>query len=366
MASGGQYRAMFSRILFVVVAAALFAGLPQTARAQMGDLFTGFSFSPDLPVFSPPAAPSAPDGAAERGDRQQPADPFVTPELPSADSLWLPLPYAAPRGGAGPAMPEAQVVLQARLAKDAGPLEEGVLWRVFAAEPDQDGNLPLVATAEGGTASLLLDPGSYFVHAGFGRAGATKRLTVGNVPVTEVLVLDAGALRLGAVVGDDQPLAADKVKFEVSQQEGGGTRTIILSDAEPGVALRLDAGTYHVVSRYGTLNAVIRADIEVRPGKLTDATLRHKAAEATLKLVAEPGGEALANTAWAVLTRGGDTIHETVGAFPRMVLAEGGYTAVARHKGRVYARDFEIVNGLDRDIEVTLTDEAEPNRRARR
>ncbi|HEX2257710.1 MAG TPA: hypothetical protein VHG92_13625, partial [Afifellaceae bacterium] len=336
------------------------AGQPRSVNAQASDLFSGFSFSPDLPVFHPP--PDAGFGGSGKGDRQPPNEPLVPPGLPSADPLWLPLPYA-PHGGSGqPSVPEAQVVLEAKLTPDAAPLAEGVFWRVFASEPDRSGDLRLVATAEGGTTSLLLDPGAYFVHASYGRAGATKRLSVGQGTVSETLVLEAGALRLGAVVGEDQSISPGQLTFEVLQKETNGSRTVILPDARPGVALRLNAGTYHVVSRYGTLNAVIRADIEVRPGKLTDATVRHKAAEATLKLVTEPGGEALANTSWAVLTRGGDTIHESVGAFPRIVLAEGSYTAVARHKGRIYARDFDIVPGLNRDIEVGLTDElpAEP------
>ena len=350
---------MLSRISFVVMAAVLLTGQPQSAFAQASDLFSGFSFSPDLPVFhAPPDAGFG--GSADRGDRAPAGEPGVFPELPTADPLWRPLPYAAPGGGSGAAgVPEAQVVLEARLTQETAPLKEGVFWRIFAAEPDGDDALPLVATAEGGTTSLLLDPGTYFVHASYGRAGATKRLSVGRGALTETLVLEAGALRLGAVAREDQALPAGKVTFEVLQREANGARTTILPDAKPGVALRLNAGTYHVVSRYGTLNAIVRADIEVRAGKLTDATIRHKAAEATLKLVAEPGGEALANTSWAVLTRGGDTIHESVGAFPRIVLAEGGYTAVARHKGRIYARDFEIEAGLDRDIEVGLSDEVE-------
>ena len=47
-------------------------------------------------------------------------------------------------------------------------------------QPGQDGKLPLVASAQGGTSVFQLEPGSYLVHASFGRAGATKRITVGT------------------------------------------------------------------------------------------------------------------------------------------------------------------------------------------
>ena len=116
--------------------------------------------------------------------------------------------------------------------------------------------------------------------------------------------------------------------------------------------LRLPEGRYFVESTYGDLNAMVSAEIEVHAGKLTDATFHHRAAGMTLKLVGQPGGEAMANTSWSVLTPGGDVIRESIGAFPSMVLAEGNYTVVARHDGRVYQRDFEVKAGLDQDVEV--------------
>ena len=42
---------------------------------------------------------------------------------------------------------------------------------------------------------------------------------------------------------------------------------------KPNTVVRLNAGTYHVVSTYGAVNAVIRADIRVEAGKLTEATV---------------------------------------------------------------------------------------------
>ena len=41
------------------------------------------------------------------------------------------------------------------------------------------------------------------------------------------------------------------------------------------------------------------------PGKLTEAAVYQKAARLTLKLVSEHGGEAIANTAWSVVTPSG-------------------------------------------------------------
>ncbi len=107
-----------------------------------------------------------------------------------------------------------------------------------------------------------------------------------------------------------------------------------------------------MVSTYGESNAIQRADLRVENGKVTEATLNHRAATVTLKLVAAPGAEAFAGTAFSVLTPGGDTIREAIGAFPQVTLAEGDYVLIARHDGQVYTREFKVESGLDRDIEV--------------
>ena len=50
--------------------------------------------------------------------------------------------------------------------------------------------------------------------------------------------------------------------------------------------------------------------------------------------------------------RGGDVIKESIGAFPRVILAEGEYRAIARNEGKVFEREFKVVTGVDGDVEV--------------
>ena len=103
----------------------------------------------------------------------------------------------------------------------------------------------------------------------------------------------------------------------------------------------LPEGTYYIISNYGDANSVVRSDIRVQAGKLTDVTVTHRAAVITLKLVSDRGGEALANTAWSVITPGGDVIKESIGAFPRVVLSEGEYRAIAKNEGKVFERPLQ-------------------------
>jgi hypothetical protein len=119
-----------------------------------------------------------------------------------------------------------------------------------------------------------------------------------------------------------------------------------------GTVVLVPEGTYYVQSKYGEGNSVVRSDIRVTSGKLTDITVTHRAAQIMFKLVSKRGGEALANTDWAVLSPAGDTITETKGAFPRVILAEGEYKVIARNDNKVYQQDLTVIPGVDGEIEV--------------
>ena len=43
---------------------------------------------------------------------------------------------------------------------------------------------------------------------------------------------------------------------------------------------------------------------------------------------------------------------KSIGAFPRVILAEGEYRAIARNEGKVFEREFKVVTGVDGDVEV--------------
>jgi len=272
--------------------------------------------------------------------------PFVAPEAPAA---------AAPTDAMAR---NGRLTLAAKLTSEGKDVSRGMIWRVFDPVPGPNGKLSLVASAKGGTQAFDLAPGQYLVHASFGRAGATKRITVGDDAKRETFVLDAGGLQLDAVLVGGARIPPEKLRFSI--YEAGDTaeedRALILPDVSPNTVIRLNSGTYHVVSTYGAVNAVIRSDIRVEAGKLTQATVEHRAAEITFKLVREAGGEAIADTAWSVLAESGDPVRETVGAFASMVLAEGKYTVVAKNRDRIYQRDLTVVPGRNQDVEVLATD----------
>ena len=212
----------------------------------------------------------------------------------------------------------------------------------------------LVKEDKGAAPTIPLPPGNYVISVAFGLANATKAVQLRGEPVREVFEIPAGGLRIEGSVGDVK-IPPGQISFELyrgSQFEPGDKRPIAHAVMTGDVVL-MPEGTYHIVSNYGDANSVVRSDIRVQVGKLTDATVNHRAAIITLKLVTERGGEARANTQWSVLTPGGDVIKESVvGAFPRVILAEGEYRTIARNEGKTYQGDFRVVNGVDREVEV--------------
>jgi hypothetical protein len=312
-----------------------------------------------IAVFLTPAiAQEGPIPPADIPDGAAPAEPLsLAPLLPEqTDPAALlksgksdPAP-ARPTEG----RPRPGLTLEAKLIADGPTIPKGVVWRVFAKMPGPDGKLPLVREAEGGTVSLPLQAGDYIVHVAYGRAGAMKEVSVGGGEEHDTLVLNAGGLRLDALIGKDQSPVPNLVKFDIygSEDTNGDERTAIVPGLRDDEIVRLNAGTYHIVSRYGDANAIARADVRVEAGKLTEMRMFHQAARVTLKLVSESGGEALANTSWTVMTPAGETVFDSAGAFPDVVLAIGDYTAVAKHDNQIHERNFKVETGLNREIEV--------------
>lgn len=239
----------------------------------------------------------------------------------------------------------------ATLAGQSGLVRSGLIWRVYRDVGDEP---QLMQTVEQPAPTFSLEPGVYVIHVTFGLASATKRIVMGPTAISESVVINAGALVLGGVIGDT-PIPPEKLKFNVFVPIGNDPEArVVVSDVSGGKLIRLPEGTYRVVSTYGDSNAITNADLKVESGRVTEATLRHRAATVTLKLVIAAGTEALANTSFSVLTPGGDTIREAIGAFPSMTLAEGDYVVIARNGGKVYTQEFNVKSGFDRDIEVIV------------
>lgn len=247
-----------------------------------------------------------------------------------------------------------RLTLEARLTSESPAITRGIEWRIFGSNTGADGKLPLFASAFGGTKIFSVSPGTYLIHAAYGHAGAVKKVVVANEAAQAVFDLAAGGLKLDAIAAVDTPIPQKYLSFDVFEVDADefGQRKLIAQNIKPEEIVPFPVGTYHVVSTFGDLNAEIRADLRVRPGKVTEASLEHRAALLTFRLVRSSGSDAIANTAWSILTDSGDVIKESSSAVPVMVLAEGAYSAIARNNDTIYSSNFEVKSGVFRDIEV--------------
>jgi len=318
------------------------------ARAQ---LFS--DHPPPVPPASVPDPGAAVSLAPPSGPGAGPPQPAaeVTSSLPPV--LTQPSIAAVPPTPPGGAPGQAVLALSARYGKDMPPVNGGLVWRIFADRPDDTGTFKMIREDRNATPNLVLPPGNYVVHVALGLVSAVRVVTLKAETDRESFVLPAGGLRIVGRVGTST-IPPNQISFAIykGSQFEGGDRAPIVPNAPAGDVVLLPEGTYYIISNYGDANSVVRSDIRVQASKLTDVVVTHRAAVITLKLVSDRGGEALANTAWSVITPGGDVIKESIGAFPKVVLSEGEYRAIAKNEGKVYERPFNVVNGVDGEVEV--------------
>jgi hypothetical protein len=247
-----------------------------------------------------------------------------------------------------------RILLEAKLSSDGPIIRDGLEWRIFPFNPQNSENIEELAYATGGSKAFNIQPGDYIVHAAYGHVGVVKKISVGNEAIREEINLNAGGLKLLATATGNVRIPKRMLKFNVYEQDilEDGSRKLIARNIKAGDVTTLPVGTYHIVSTFGKLNATVRADLRVQPGKLTEANLEHRAAMITFRLVRSLGGDAVADTAWSILTDGGEVIKESNSTFPSMVLSEGSYTAIAKHDDKIYSEDFQVRSGFNKDVEV--------------
>jgi hypothetical protein len=250
------------------------------------------------------------------------------------------------------------IVFVAFLTDDGQRIEQGLIWRVFPDQAAQGGAKPKpVATWREASPSAKLPAGNYIVNAAFGRAHLTRSIKVeAGTATQERFVLNAGGLRVNALTSGGETAPERSVSYDILSGDTDqlGNRTTIMSNARPGVIVRLNAGIYHIVSTYGDANAIVRADVTVEAGKLTEASVSHQGARITFKLVTRAGGEAQADTQWSIHNAQGEVVKESVGALPTHILGPGSYTVSAKHGGRSFRRSFSVAADEATQIEVVM------------
>ena len=199
--------------------------------------------------------------------------------------LWLVLVLATVTFGSvarsEDARPTSTITLSTVLEGDTAVIKSGLTWRIFTDPTDRTPSL-LVFESDAAEPVIQLPPGPYIIHVAYGLSGTTKRIVVGQSPLTETISLNAGGLQLTAMIGET-PVPDEAVIFNVYVAVGSDPEGRLISgNLRANTILRLPAGTYRIVSQYGDTNAIMCTDLTIESGKLTTASVKHRAAMVTL------------------------------------------------------------------------------------
>ena len=307
------------------------------------------------PGETPPSAPPV------RKVQSVAIAPPPAPQLAEAPPILAPTPKPAAQSVAAQVQLPVPVTFKALVTEQGPKLVSGLTWRVFAATASPDGGgYQLLSTHREAVPTAALLPGEYLVNAAYGLSNLTKKIKVeSGRSLEETFVLNTGGLKLTAALANGEVAPEGTVKFDIlsDEEDQRGNRQTILHNAKAGLIIRLNAGAYRIESLYGDANAIVRADVTVEPGKVTEATIKQTGSKTTFKLVQALGGEALADTKWTILTSAGDVVKENAGALPTHILSPGSYAVVADHGGLSYTRKFSVEAADDaKQVEVVVGD----------
>ncbi len=245
--------------------------------------------------------------------------------------------------------------LSAKLDEHGRLLQEGVSWYIYQAKTDRQGKYRLVTKHDKASPGVLLPAGNYLVTATYGQAYLTQKIEIRpHQKKQQTFVINAGGLSVTSSFPSPLKVRRSRVRLQVysGDTDQFGNRSLILKNLPADKAIILNAGIYHIVSRYGDVNAIVKGDVTVESGKITKATLSHTATHATFKLVKQAGGEALPDTQWKLLSPIGEIIRTTVGAIPSFILKSGEYAIRASRDGTTFEKKFTLKPGQSSQIEV--------------
>ncbi len=285
---------------------------------------------------------AAPSGEKPASPEKKPEAGAVISESQPETSTMLPgmPPALAPNVG--------QVNVAARVIKGAAPMEGGVSWAVYSS--DNGAAERRVAMSNAGRAEFKLPAGNYIIKASLGLARAQAPVVVrGGQKTSRDIVFNAGGLKLSSVVSGGKEGKSTKISYTIRDAKG----RVLARNIGANRIIHLNAGSYGITSHYGTTNSIVKAELEVLPGKLTEATLSHNAGRVTFKLTEKRGGAPFSGVEWKITRSDGEIIVTSKTATPAYILASGTYKAIAKHKGKVYRSSFIVRPGEDKTKEVT-------------
>jgi Ca-activated chloride channel family protein len=246
--------------------------------------------------------------------------------------------------------------LRARITAATDPIARPIAWTVHRVDDSAEDKWPLVGERSAAEVAFDLAPGQYVVRAGYGAIKAAKVVVIQPRQQVDVtFILNAGGLRVVpalAFLDPPEGLNAKHWVFEAAADDRGNRRLFAEAD-RPGEVIRLNAGTYHLISRFGSANAVVEADVTVKPGMLTEVEINHKAGIVHLGFARHDTDGPPESVQWQVNDSNGAVIMRANGARISQILAPGDYIAEVDYGGRKFEARFEIDIGETKEVNIT-------------
>ncbi len=249
--------------------------------------------------------------------------------------------------------------LVAKLASGSPPLEANIKWEIYNFKKSSDGNRSQILTSEVAQPTLPLSPGKYIVRAVFGISSTAKVITISPAQITDAtFILNTGGIRVKPLLIAGEPPAG-----KLSQQwiylnpPTGSTSSpqLIATANDPSEIHQLSAGTYELISKFGTANAVVKTNVTISPGLLTEVEVSHKAGIVQFKLFKKwRGGEELTGASWKLFDDEGNEVASDFAAGSGEIIAPGRYKVTALYNDNTYTKMFNIKPGRKKLIQIVV------------
>ena len=127
-----------------------------------------------------------------------------------------------PTTGKGKTSPDelSSYAFSATLSEQGKPISNGLIWRVYRVKKARAAKPLLIETARTSKPVFKLNPGRYLVTVTYGKAHTIRfHMARTGEQKSNVIVPNAGGLRLGSVLANGVPVNKDDVRFDIFSDE---------------------------------------------------------------------------------------------------------------------------------------------------
>ncbi len=247
--------------------------------------------------------------------------------------------------------------LIARLASNTPPLTTNIRWEIYNFTKSSDGNRAQIVTSDVAQPVLPLAPGKYIVRAVFGVSSTAKVIKISPAQITDVtFILNTGGIRVKPLLIAGEPPAGKLPRqwIYLATTPQTSTRPLLVATADdPDEIHQLTAGTYELISKFGTANAIVKTNVTVSPGLLTEVEVSHKAGIVRFKLFKKwRGGEEIKDVLWKLYDDEGNEVASNLAASSGEIIAPGRYKVAAKYNDNTYTKMFRIKPGKKKLVQI--------------